>query len=986
MKNFLSLIVLSFLGYHTFAQPSPPRMDKGNVKIQGSVVDSVSSQPIEFANVALLDAATQKPVDGAMCDDKGKFVLHKVGEGTYDLVITFLGYKTQAIRNIRVTEDTNEVNLGTIKLGMSVQVLKEVTVEGQRALIEERVDRTVYNAENDMTTRGGDATDVLKRVPMLSVDLDGNVMLRGSSNIKVLINNKPSTIMASSIADALKQIPADQIKTVEVITSPSAKYDAEGTGGIINIITKKNTLQGATLSVDAGVGLRGSNLGLNGNYRTKKMGFSLGGFGRSNYNVNGSFENSQITRDGEGSESLSLQTADTRTQGLFGNYTLGWDYDIDKKNSLAASVRFGARNHKNFQDDLFTESFTNNDPTGTLLQDVVTKDNSNNVDVNLTYTRTFEKPQKEFSFLAMYSRNNRDNDFERLTKEQDGIAAANGVLNKNNSYNQEITLQADYQIPIGTNQLVEFGGKDIVRKAFSDYTYYADEDGDGQYDVQTSTDLTNNLNYDQNVMGGYLSYTYTTTSGYSFKAGSRYEYTTINAYTRTDNDINIPSYGIVVPSVNVSKKLKNGNMVKASFNRRIQRPSIQYLNPNRQSSNILNQTEGNPELEPEYTNNYEVGYSTYIKGTSLNFSGFWRNTNNSIQSLRDTITTSQGPGILTTYENIGKENAYGLSVFANVNAGKLSLNGGTDIYYTTLTNNNPLPQYNASNKGWVASYRFFGSYDLTKGWGFQFFGFYRGRQVQLQGYQTGFGIYSLGIKKDINDKKGSIGFGAENFFTPSFKIRSAVSSTLYETNSLNVMHNMSFRITFSYRLGKMSVDARPRKRKSINNDDLKEDGGGQDSNNMQSGGGQGGGQSGSRQFGGGGTPTPQRSTASPTATPQAQAPSPTTPTDSATTASVQAEGTWIYTVESPQGGEGTLVIKKEGDNYTGTITNKRFNKEIPLSSVSLNGHELSFSYDVSFGGNTMNIQVKAIIAADTFSGNMAVGQFGTFPINATRNP
>ncbi|MFM7856924.1 MAG: TonB-dependent receptor plug domain-containing protein, partial [Flammeovirgaceae bacterium] len=276
-----------------------------------------------------------------------------------------------------------------------------------------------YNAENDQTSKGGDATDVLRKVPMLSVDLDGNVSMRGSQNIRVLINNKPSTIAANSVADALKQIPADQIKTVEVITSPSAKYDAEGSGGIINIITKKNNLQGLSLNADASAGLRGSNLGLNGSYRTGKMGFSLGGFGRSNYNQPGSFSNDQMTfkydsmKRGRGDLlSSTNQKADTRLINAFGQYTLGWDYDIDKKNSLAASVKYGLRNNLNWQDNLTTTSFTDpSNPNLNRTANVNTVDNSGTTDASLTYTRTFDKPQREFSVLALYSFNNRTNDF-----------------------------------------------------------------------------------------------------------------------------------------------------------------------------------------------------------------------------------------------------------------------------------------------------------------------------------------------------------------------------------------------------------------------------------------------------------------------------------------------------------------------------------------------------------------------------------------------
>ncbi|HYC85371.1 MAG TPA: TonB-dependent receptor, partial [Chryseosolibacter sp.] len=616
MKTFYCLVAAIVL---LAANAGYASDDARTIKITGTIMDSVTQRPVEFANIALMKADSNTPIDGAVADDKGQFSL-KVAPGNYKLSISFIGFETRTIT--LTAEDKKDIDLGSIIISPTPQVLKEVTVEGQKALIEERVDRTVYNAENDATAKGGDATDVLKRVPMLSVDLDGNVSLRGNQNIMVLINNKPSTIMASSIPDALKQIPADQIKSVEVITSPSAKYDAEGSAGIINIITKKNTLQGLTLNIDAGAGLRGSNLGLNGNYRTGKMGFSLGGFGRANYNIKGSFENEQNFKDTDGTIiSSNLQTADTRNEGLFGHYNLGWDYDIDKKNALAASVRFGMRNMNNWQDDLTTISSTQ----GTTVADVLNADQNNNIDANFTYTHFYDKPSRELSFQGLYSRNNRDSEFENIYRSSTSTLPVN-FLNVNDSYNQEITFQTDYQTPIRDNQMLEVGAKAIMRKVISDFESFRSTGANGEYEPNTGSQFSNNLNYDQNVSAAYLSYTISAKNGYSFKAGSRYEYTTISAYSETEDDIQIPSYGVIVPSINASKKLKNGNTLKASYNRRIQRPSIRFLNPNIQPSNNLNIQQGNPRLDPEYTNNYELSYSTMIKGTLLNLSGFYRNT------------------------------------------------------------------------------------------------------------------------------------------------------------------------------------------------------------------------------------------------------------------------------------------------------------------------------------------------------------------------
>ena len=958
MKRILFFTAILLSSHLLFAQGR-----EGSGKVSGSVIDSESGEPIEYATIALNDIESGSPLDGTVADDKGRFTLTRIADGKYSLVISFIGYEPNEIP-IEIINGNN-INVGEVQLGVKAEILEAVMVEGQKVLIEERVDRTIYNAENDATTRGGDATDVLKRVPMLSVDLDGNVSLRGNSNIRVLINNRPSTIAASSIADALKAIPAEDIKSVEVITSPSAKYDAEGSSGIINIITKKNVLEGAVLNVNSGVGNRGSNLGLNGSLRKGKLGINLGGFGRAGYNVTGAFLNEQQTVTPDDTEMLTTQSADTKSNYLFGRYTLGLDYDINKNNFITSSIQFGLRDRDADQDNLLTQSFLGNTLLSESMRFVNTTDRSNNLDVNLGYTHLYDKPQQEFSILGQYSRNDRTNNFINNILDAPGGTIAERFKNDNESFNEEITLQADYQSPLGTNQMVEFGAKTILRNVSSDYKYYTAVGTDGPFIPSADENLTNVFNYKQNIGAAYLSYTFNFLENYSLKAGGRYEYTTIDANFQDEQKVDIPSYGVFVPSVNFSRKLNNGNMIKLAYNRRIQRPSIRFLNPNIESSNPLNISVGNPELDPEYTNNYELSYSTFINGSMLNFSGFYRNTNNAIQSVREVVGENV---IRTTYQNIGKEDAYGVSLFANVNlGGKFSLNGGTDIYYAVLDNNVPDPLYNASNEGWVSSYRLFGNYNFAKNWGLQFFGFYRGNSVQLQGSQGGFGIYNLSIKRDFADSRGSIGFGAENFFTPEYKIKSELVSPVLQQKSVNTMRNMGFRINFSYRIGKLGNNGGQtrRSRRSISNDDLKS---GTDSG-MEGGEMQMGPAGGGMPRGGAGVPTgniaPRANVQVPQSNPEAV---------------VQAEGKWAYTIESPQGGEGTITIVKNGEALEGTIFNKRFNSELPLENVTLNGDELTFSYQAG----PMAISVRTIVDGDALNGSITVGEYGTYPIKATR--
>src|SRR5579859_196041 len=449
MKPLLLILSLSMASLTLLAQPP---VDVATGKITGIVQDSTNNQGVEFATVALIDPATRKPINGEVCDDKGKFTLSRIPAGSYLVTISFIGYATKTIK-VQITDKKNDVNLGNIKLNPEAKLLKAVEIVGQKVLIEEKVDRTVYNAEFDATAKGGDATDVLRRVPMLSVDLDGNVSLRGSQNIKVLINNKPSTITASSISDALKQIPADQIKTVEVITSPSAKYDAEGSAGIINIITKKNTLEGLTLNINSSTGFRGSNLGLQGGYRKGKLGLTLGGFGRAQYNTPGYFSNDQRTYNNSGSTNSdttyrNVQSANTRQQNLFGNYTLGMDYDINKNNSLTGSVRFGIRDGRNFQDGLTTLSYISKPSTnyqdslmGSTLKYVDQLNQSHSVDASLNYTHLFAKPNREFNFLTLYSQNNGSNNFVNRTDNPADHSTIGYLKNVNPTQNSEFTLQ-----------------------------------------------------------------------------------------------------------------------------------------------------------------------------------------------------------------------------------------------------------------------------------------------------------------------------------------------------------------------------------------------------------------------------------------------------------------------------------------------------------------------------------------------------------------
>ncbi|MEZ0609115.1 TonB-dependent receptor domain-containing protein [Fibrella sp. WM1] len=792
---------------------------KGSAKITGFIIDSTQGKPVDYASVALYDRTSGKAVDGTIADDKGKFTLSKLVAGNYRLLVSFVGYRNQTIDNLTLTNGQS-LELGNVLLSTNVKQLNEVTVVGQAAVIEEKVDRLVYNADKDIAAKGGDATDILRKVPLLTVDLDGNVSLRGSSNIRVLINNKPSTIVASSVADALKQIPADQIKTVEVITSPSAKYDAEGSGGIINIITKKNSLQGLNLNVDGGVGNRGSQLSLNGNYRKGKAGFTLGGFGRAMYNVKTLTDLQQTSRT-PNNTTQTRQTGSGTTSGSFGQYRLGFDYDFTEKQSITAGVKYSAQNMVNSQDYL-TQLFTGGTPTSSSRRDVDVKNLSGTVDMNVDYLHTF-KPQQEFSISTLYSRNDLTNNF--FANLLGGTGELTGrQQNLNNNLNQEFTLQTDYQTPIQKNQLLEVGAKGIMRRVDSDYRYLL-AGPTGEFST-INNGTAGALTYNQNIAATYVSYTYTTKSRYTFKGGMRYEHTFIDARTREGGNLGVADYGVLVPSINASKTVK-GTTIKLGANRRIQRPGLQQLNPNQNAANPQVITQGNPQLRPELTDNLELGLSRTIKKTFINATFFARFTDNAIVQVSQPSDSLKG-AIVTRFENIGRQRTYGVNLFANVAAtSKINIGVFANIFYASLsgqTLNLDRTSTTITNEGFVPGGGTFVNATFKNGWGVQGFGGLFGAQLQLQGRSGAFGFYTIGVRKESANKKYSLGLAGENFLSDRFNIRNTLTSPQFDQVNNIYLYNRGVRLTFSLKLGKMTADAPRKKAKGVNNDDVKSDG------------------------------------------------------------------------------------------------------------------------------------------------------------------
>ncbi|WP_266362961.1 TonB-dependent receptor domain-containing protein [Tellurirhabdus rosea] len=814
------LLLLLFLAClqaqaQTPAAPAPPSVRSPVIaagRISGTVLDAVTNKPVEFATVALLNAETGKPITGTTTDETGKFQLSNVAAGQYRIAISFMGYETRTVDPVSITVQKPEAALGVLTLKADNRTLGEVTVTAQKELIEDKEDRLVYNAEKDPTAAGGTAVDLLKKVPMLTVDPDGTIQLKGSSSIKVLINGKPSSIMARNINEALQMIPAEMIKTVEVITAPSAKYDSEGTAGVINIITKSQ-LQGLTGGLNAAAGNLRRNFGGNFNFKGQKLSVTgFGGVNGSNYFGGASSFRQNLRADSVVSTVEQQSTYRNTGRSFIGSFSV--DYDIDTLNRVGIDASFGGEGRN---------TFSTRDTRTRLLNPQEfrrynrSENGNGNMDLNFNYTRIAKRSsEQEYTFLAQYNRN--DN-ASRYDLNQYPLPESD-VINyreRNNNTNQqnELTIQTDYAYPFSTvkRRMLEVGTKAIYRDVNSDFRL--ENARDGSLDYQEDPRRANTFEYQQLVWATYGSFRFRTDKQWGFTFGGRFELTDINANFISTNTRFSDRYQNLMPNITLSKRLGKSQRVRLNYSQRIQRPSIAYLNPYVNYSDPKNIRSGNPYLNAELAHSVELSYNTFTqKGLTVNTTFFGRQTNNAIEQ----VTTVDSSGVSTsTFRNIARNATYGTNLYASVRPVKQwNLNGSVGLNYNLLNS----PALQTTNQNWSYRFNLNTSLQLPKDFSLQANGSYTSRRVQLQGQSSGYYYYGFSARKEFKKQKVTFVANAENVFRLHNVVRNQFQTATFISEGINYNVIRNVRLSVNWRFGKMKA-APERERKKITNDDGK---------------------------------------------------------------------------------------------------------------------------------------------------------------------
>jgi len=809
----------AFFTADSLAQTSISSLD-----IKGTIIDSVKATPLGYVTIGVREAGKTEAVKSTYSQDNGVFEIKGLPAKAYEVVVSFVGFKS---RMIPVSGSEAVVNLGKIRLAPTAGQLKEVEVTAQKMLIKQDIDKITYDVEADPESKTLTGLDMLRKVPLITVDADDNIQVKGSGSFRVLVNGKPSSLFVRDPKEVLKSMPASTIKNIEVITSPPAKYEAEGVGGIINIITNKKNPGGYNGSINLGARLP---LSYNyGGYLTLKVGkLGFSGYYGDNYYQNPTSRSNLIRENyTTGFETRTLanrleQLGESENEGTFRYLDGQISYELDSLNLLTANYSF---NINDFNNNLF-QGVKSYNAGGALTSGYnrynYSDGNWKGNDIGLDYQRSFRKNKDQLFTLSYKFNTNGNSSYADFRFDQ-----LSGIPNLNtrpgNSFNDgktnEHTVQADYVQPIG-KQMLEAGFKTITRLNSSDYFYNYLNETTNEY--QRDPTQSNNFDYRQDIYAAYSSFRYKKDK-WGLQVGARLEETKVKANFESQDAQANQDYFNLIPSITVSRTIKPMKTAKLSYTQRIERPGLWYINPFVNRIDPRNVSFGNPDIRPATSHAFDLSYSMFVKGTSVNTSLFYNFTNSSIQQI--TYLSSNADTSYTTYGNIGQNQTFGLSLNGNVPVTKkLNVNLNANLTYVQLTGN--LRGTVQSNSGINANV--FGnlSYKLDKTWRINGNVGYNSPRILLQGTSAGYLWNGFSVNKSfLKKEKASLGININSPFQKYRPWRNEINDPVFYQLQESNFFARRIGISLNYRFGKLEGDI-ARKKRGIKNDDVQSGSGG----------------------------------------------------------------------------------------------------------------------------------------------------------------
>ncbi|MGY0392561.1 TonB-dependent receptor domain-containing protein [Bizionia sp. KMM 8389] len=772
------------------------------VTITGKVFEKATNVPLEYATVAFVNKAENRIVTGGITTETGDFSI-PIPSGTYDVTIEFIGFDKLTIPNQELTSDKN---LGKIGLAESAQALDEVEIIAETTTVEIKLDKKIYNVGKDLTVRGGNVSDVLDNVPSVSVDVEGNVALRGNENVRILINGKPSGLVGLNSTDALRQLPAESIERVEVITSPSARYDAEGTAGILNIILRRSKLQGFNGAITANVGYPES-AGISGNinYRTGDVNI----FNTTSYNyrkvpgnssTNNQFYNREfdefgnIINDLPDTYSEETNDYDRTRKGLSTNFGAEW-YITDSA-SLTGSISY--RNGDNESNS--TNQLTQYDEFYNFLSQTNRFDpeleDDEVIQYSLNFMKDFDNSGHKLTLDFQYEDNSEDEYSEVIVE---GINSERVSTLEDQT---RILIQADYVLPIGEKSQFEAGYRGNFNDQNTDYSVYLLNTDSNEF--ENATGLSNFLNYREYVNAAYTQFGSKIGEKFSFLMGLRLENTRITIDQPTSGDFSKKDYTGLFPTLNLSYELSDDENITMGYSRRIQRPRSWFINPFPSRSSVTSIFRGNPDLDPSYSGLFDIGYYNKFGKVSLNTSAYYQHATDAFSVISyDTGETVNVSGqdlaiIERTPINLAEENRYGFEFTVTYNPSrKWNINGNFNIFQQSIIGTTPNGvSLDNDNTSWFA--RINNKYTLPGSIEWQTSLNYRGPSADAQNEREGMFSANMAFSKDLFNESASIALNVNDLLNSRKREMITTTDTYYGTSDFQ-WRERSINLSFTYR-------------------------------------------------------------------------------------------------------------------------------------------------------------------------------------------